>query len=419
MQRLIVLLLACINSYAVHAVDTSAAASITLDQVVIKVLERNSQLNINAIEARAAAARIRQARQTPALELKLELQNFAGSGAYRIGDRLETTLSLAKILEFGGKASKRGNLAQRQADLLRNDQDSQRLDVLAEAAQQFMHVVVDQHRLRIAHEQMKLLQDTLEFVTQRVKAGRSHVAEQRRVVIALARAEIEREHTEHELSTSWLKLATYWGATQVPFSHAEAPLFVLPVLPPFKQLETWLVHNPDLIRFATAERVAKANLRLAQSRRKSNFQLSAGIRHFNEVGDGALVLSASIPLGSNARAQPYIAERQYFAEREPYRYEQQRLALHSSLYAIYQELLHAQTAYAALSQRIIPQAEQLATDYAQGYKRGRFSLLELNQAQKILLDTRLEAVIAAANYHRFRIEIERLTGAELRVGVKP
>jgi len=419
MQRLIVLLLACINSYAVHAVETLTAQSITLDQVVIKVLERNSQLNINAIEARAAAARIRQAKQTPALEMKFELQNFAGSDAYRVADRLETTLSLAKILEFGSKASKRGELAQQQANLLRNDQDSKRLDVLAEAAEQFMHVVVDQHRLRIAHEQMKLLQDTFEFVSQRVKAGRSHVAEQRRVAIALARAEIEREHAEHELSTSRLKLATRWGETQVIFTHAEADLFVLPALPPFKQIETLLANNPDLIRFATAERVAKANLRLAQSRRQSNLQLSGGIRYFSEVGDGALVLSASIPLGSSARAQPYITERQYFTEREPYRYEQQRLDLHSSLYGIYQELLHAQTAYEALSLRIIPQAEQLATDYAQGYKSGRFSLLELNQAQKILLDTRLEAVIAAANYHRFRIQIERLTGAELRVGVKP
>jgi cobalt-zinc-cadmium efflux system outer membrane protein len=68
---------------------------------------------------------------------------------------------------------------------------------------------------------------------------------------------------------------------------------------------------------------------------------------------------------------------------------------------------------------MIPEAERAANDYEQGYKSGRFSLLELNETQRILLDARLEAVLTAANYHRFRIEIERLTGAAIRSGVNP
>jgi cobalt-zinc-cadmium efflux system outer membrane protein len=404
---------------AAHAMEAPASGSITLDQVIVNVLERNPQLGVNDYEARAAAARIRQVQQGVPLEMKLDLQNFAGNGAYGGADRLETTLSLAKVLELGGKASSRGDLARQQANLLRNEQDSKRLDLLARAAEQFMHVVVDQHRLRIVQEQLELVKRTHDIVAQRVKAGRSHIAEQRRVAISLTRAEIELEHAEHELASSRLKLATTWGETKPQFGSAKAELFVLPTVQPFDQLETLLANNPDLIRFATEERVAQARLRLAQARRTPNLELSGGIRYFNEQKDGALVLSASIPFGSDSRARPHMEEMQYLAQREPLRYEQQRLALHSSLYAIYQELLHAQTAFEALSQRMIPEAERAVDDYEQGYKSGRFSLLELNETQRTLLDARLESVMAAANYHRFRIEIERLTGAALRSGVNP
>ena len=58
-----VLALVCIATPVVHAVETSNAKSITLEQVIVKVLEGNPQLGINDYEAQAAAARIRQAQQ--------------------------------------------------------------------------------------------------------------------------------------------------------------------------------------------------------------------------------------------------------------------------------------------------------------------------------------------------------------------
>lgn len=71
--------------------------------------------------------------------------------------------------------------------------------------------MVDQHRLQIAKDKSELVNRMHETVKQRVNAGRSPVAERRRVAIAVARAEIENEHAEHELMTSRIKLASMWG----------------------------------------------------------------------------------------------------------------------------------------------------------------------------------------------------------------
>ncbi|HEY9052112.1 MAG TPA: TolC family protein [Gammaproteobacteria bacterium] len=419
MKHWLYLMLVFLLTPIANAVKAQTSAPITLEQVIINTMEHNPQFGINDYETRAAAARIRQAQQSKPYELRLGLENFAGSGNNKGLDQLETTFSLAKILESGEVISSRSELANREATLLRNEQDSKRLDILAESTNRFIHVVIDQHRLNIAREKLELARHTHDIVTQRVHTGRSHSAEARHTAIALSRAEIELEHAEHELSTTRLKLTVSWGETTPQFSIAEANLFLLPQTDSFERLAKLLENNPELVRFATEERVTQARMRLAQSRRTPNLELSGGIRYFNAPNDSALVFSVGIPFGTGSRAQPEIDEMNYLGQREPLRYEQARLTLYSSLYEIYQELLHSRTAFEALSQHIIPQAEQAAKDYEQGYKDGRFSLLELNDAQKSLLDARLEKIMTAANHHRFRIEIERLTGAYLRPGEQP
>ncbi len=405
------LLLSLLVTATARGAEPPAGAPLSLDQVVVRVLESSPQLGANDYEARAIAARIRQARQTTPLKFRLGVENFAGSGRFGGSDNLEATLSLVKLLETGGRVAERGRLAEQQGALLRSEQDGERLDVLTEAAAQFIHLVVDQERLRIAREHRALVQQTYKVVSKRVDAGTSHVAEQRRLAIERARAEVALEHAEHELSSSRVMLATFWGSTEPDFGEARAELFELPPVAGFDTMKQRLEDNPQLVRLATAARVAKTRLLLAKTLRSGNLEVSGGVRYLNNTDDAALMMSVTVPFGSSSRAQPHIEEMHLLADSQPLRYEQQRLALHASLYQTYQELLHSRTAFDTLTQHIIPQAKMAATDYRTGYQAGRFSLLEMNEAQRILLQARLERVLAAANYHRLKIEIERLTGS--------
>ena len=60
--------------------------------------------------------------------------------------------------------------------------------------------------------------------------------------------------------------------------------------------------------------------------------------------------------------------------------------------------------------------DRALADYERGYRSGRYSLLHLNDAQKVLLEARLESVITAAEFHTLRLEIERLTGQAMATG---
>lgn len=400
-----------VSSPVAFGVEEQTNHKLTLDQAIINVLERNPLLRASDYEAKAAAARIRAAKLSPAFYTSIEFENFGGSGKYHSGDNLESTLSLSKVLELGDKAALRGDLAQNKASLLRNEQDAKRLDLMAETTKRFIHVITDQERLVIAKDSLKLAKQTLKVVKRRVQAGRTPNAELRRAKIALARKQLELEHAEHELATTRLKLITLWGAIRVTFATVEANLYAIKSATPFEVLTQLLERNPDLVRFATEKRLAQTRIELAQAKRQSDIKVSAGVRHFNATDDTGFVLSLSAPFGSSSRAEPLVEEAKMLNLRDPHLYEQRRLTLYATLFEVHQEIKHAIEAVTTLRKTIIPHAEHALREYKKGYELGRYSFLELTEAQNVLLSSRLEAVMAATNYHRYRTEIDRLTGA--------
>ena len=413
-QLLIYLLL--VSASVVYAADEEQHISLTLDQAIVNVLEHNPQLIVADFEAKAAAARIRAARLTPAFQTSMQLENFGGSGILSGTDVLESTLSLSKVLELGDKAKLRGDVAQNKAMILRNEQDAMRLDLMADTTKRFLQVVTDQERLVIAQDSLELAERTYNFIELRVKAGKLPDVELARARIVLAKKELELEHARHTLTSSRMKLATLWGQTQTQFSTADADLFDIEQAEPFETLAQLLERNPDLVRFATESRLAETRIQLASSRKKADIEIAGGLRHFNLTDDTGLVMSLKIPFGNKTRAAPKVEEAEMTSRRNPYDLERRRLELYATLFEVHQELTHAIEAESTYRKTIIPLAESTLKDYEKGYSAGRYSLLELNVAQRILLDSRLEHVNAAADYHRYRIEIDRLTGAGLTTG---
>jgi cobalt-zinc-cadmium efflux system outer membrane protein len=396
-----------------NANAASDLRAITLEDAIILVLEKNPVLIAADYEAGAAAARIRQARLAKSYSVNIGVENFAGSGAFTGFSGAETTLSIARVLERGEKPRWRGELAEVQASLLRTSQDARRLDLVAETARRFIHLVSDQENLQITKEALLLSQRTQNAVGQRVAAGKTGVAERHMVDITVARAKLELEHAEHELESSRLKLSTLWGETQPGFATVQADLYLINPVEEFNNLASLIDRNPDLVLLATNQRLDEARMALAQSGQQPDIELSGGVRYLGITDDVALVMTASIPLGSGKRAENLMEESRQSGLAKPFLYEQKRLTLYATLFEIYQELLHAQTAVESYRQQIIPSAEQALAEYDTGFSAGRYSLLELSAAQRVLLNARFESAKAAADFHRNQVEIERLTGTAL------
>ena len=398
---------------SVSAQEPGLQENLALDQAIVRVLENNPRLKVVDYQSQAMAARMRQALQKPADRISMTLENFAGTDETVAVRALEATLSLSRTLELGNKAASRGQVVESETQLLRNQNDIDRLNLLADTAQRFVHVAADQERMRLIEESMQLIKRIESTVEERIRVGKSPVSEKHRALIDLANHDIEHEHIRHELENSRVSLSTLWGSRLPDFDRVLADIYQLDELPDFQQLAEQLDRNPQITRHLRAEDLARARIKLAQDRRTPDIDVSGGFRYLGGSNDVAVMLWASIPLGSHSRVQPAIDEAEAMAATEPFNLEQQKLELYSLLFEIYQEMKHAREASQILEERIIPAAERMLADYEQGYSAGRYSLLELIQTQQQLQDARSRLLELAADFHGRKIEIDRLTAAQL------
>ena len=412
MKIKIVFLLLAASSVAAYASENTVQAGLRLEQAMFQVLENHPKLRVADYEAQAIAARLRKALLPPADRLNMSLEDFAGSGNARDVRGIEATLSLSRILELGNKTARRGDIVERQAYLQQNKKDIDRLDLMAETARRFVHIAADQHRLKIAEDAIDLIRLTQKTVEERIRVGKTPTTERQRIAIDMANYELELDHKRHEMESSRIQLASLWNDRRASFERVSADIFRLESLPDFETLADFLERNPDLVRYIREEDLARAKIRLAQSKRKSDLELSAGLRYLGNSDDVALMFSASMPLGTAGRAQHEIDEAEALARIEPLNLEQRRMELYATLFEIYQELKHARDAVGVLTNKVIPTAEKMLAAYEEGFQAGRYSLLELILVQQQLRNARSQSVEMATNYHKYRIEIDRLTGAQ-------
>ena len=406
-------LASAVSAQPVESPLSTDASGLTLSQAVAEALARNPDLALAAPALRAATARAEQASLRPAPQLSLELEDFAGTGVYEGADSAQATLALSKILEFGDKRGRRVDAARAGLDLLSIEQQARALDVLAEVSRRFIHVAADQDHLQLTEKATELAQQTVAAVEARVKAAKSPEAELHRARITLARAEVEQEHSEHELLSSRRKLAAMWGETQLAAGLVSADLYALPEAGDFDALLARLRKNPDFTRFASQARLRDAEIRLAQSRRRGDVELSAGVRRLEARDDHAFIAGFSLPLFSGRRASAAITEAEALRSLTDAEEHAALVKAEAQLFDLHQELKHAITETVLLRDKVLPEMDEALRETKYAYERGRYSYLEWVEAQREFIDVRRSLIAAAANAHNFRTEIERLTGQPL------
>ena len=398
----------------VVAPDPGASADpISLNDALARALLQNPSLQAYAYESRVAEARILQAGIRPNPELSVGLEDFLGTGALAGVKSLQTTLQLSQVIDLGGSRARHVDVAQGERALADADYESKRVDVLAEVARRFIEAVADAERLATARRARELGEQTVAAVRQRVDAAVSSPLDLHKARTALARLQIDEEHAAHELAAHRLSLAAVLGETEPTFGPTQADLLRLPAVPEFVVLAARLEQSPALARFSVEARWREAQVRLAQSLRRSGLRVSGGLRRVENTDDFGLVAGLSIPLPVRDQQAGTIREARERQAQLAASTEALRLEMRATLFDVYQEMLHARTALTQLQQEVIPLAGETLALADQGYRAGRFSLLELLDAQKSLIELRGEVVAYAATFHLHVIEIERLLGAPL------
>jgi cobalt-zinc-cadmium efflux system outer membrane protein len=386
-----------------------------LEDALAAALLGNAELAADAYEVRAREAALLQARAHPNPSVAFDVEDFAGSGAFRRVHSAQTTLQLGQVIELGGKRAARIGIAAADRDLAAWDYELRRIDVLARAASAFIDVLAAQERLRLADEALELARSMRAVASRRLRAGIASPAEEIRAGVQVDVAAVQREHAEHGLATARQALAATWAGEAARFERAEGDLERLPAVPSEEELARRLEASPSVARWQAELARRDAQRMRARSERVPDVTLRAGPRRHSGPDDTALVAGVSVPLPLWNRQRGAIEETGYRRAKLAAEARASRVQSATEL-SIARVGLQASSEEAELLRtRVLPGVDRAVEALRRGYESGRFAQVEVLEAERARLDARQQYLDALTEAHHNAQKIERLTGVPLEV----
>lgn len=384
------------------------AGTLTLRQALALALMRNPELRAFSWEVRAQEAVTLQAGLLPNPQAGADIENIGGSGS---GDEL--TLRLGQLIELGGKRSARIQAASLTRDLAGWDYETKRIDVFTAVSQLFTEVLSAQRGLALTEETVRLAEQIAITVSERVRAGKVSPIEETRANVALSAARIELERAKRVLEGSRKRLAATWGGLVPVFEKAEGNLDSAPPIPSFEELAGRLSKNPELARWATEISQRRAIVHLERSQAVPDLFINGGYRRFRETGDNTFVVGITVPFPIFNRNQGRIQEARHRLARAEEERRTAEVRVNTALAEAYRDLSASHAEVGALKENVLPGAESAFEAVSEGYRLGKFGILDVLDAQRTLFGARAQYLRALINYHQAAAEVERLIGEPL------
>ncbi|MQP76220.1 TolC family protein [Stenotrophomonas sp. MYb238] len=391
----------------------SPPAPLTLDEAVGRVARTHPDLRLPELQRAAAQARLDGAGFTPPLVLGVEVENALGSGGGRGFDAAEVTVSLAGVLERGGKLDARRTLAQANIDVLAPQREIARLDLMAEVARRYLAITAARGQRRIALDDIEQRRRAVAAARLRLQAGASPASTLMTAQAALAQAELDRDRANEAERAARMALAALWNAREADFGAVSGDPLQLPALQDFQQLATLLSDTPELAVVAGEARVREAQLQLARSQLRSDLSWQLGVRNNRDSNDTALVGGFSLPLGSARRAGPEIRAAQAELAMSALERESRALQLYATLAEAHGRYGTARLEVARMDSDVLPQLQRAEKAAETAWRAGAISYLEWAQLQAMRIEARQRQLDAALAAQTALIEIQRLTGQPL------
>ncbi len=366
----------------------AAAAPVTLAAALERAQAQSPLITSAQAALTAAQGRARQAGFAPNPEASLESENFAGSGPYDGFSSAETTFSIGQRLELGGKRRTRAAAAQAEVEAAAVRVAIARADLTQEVKAQYAQALEADARVALAKEAAERARDLASVAASLVEAGREPPLRALRARSASDEADAAVLAAQAQAAAARRALTSLWTDPDPEIELVEPSASPAPMvaIDPTASLD---------VRLARAERlVADAAIDRERAAGKPDLTIQAGVRRFEQTGDQALIVGFTAPIPIRDRNQGNIAAARADATAAEAR---ERLVLARSVRAVRDaqaSLRAAEARLDVLANRTVPQAQQAVDLARQGFQAGKFSLLDVLDAQAALSASRNDLIAA-------------------------
>ncbi len=365
---------------------------------------------VRAAELRLAAARgeRRQAGAFPNPELSADLENVAGTGAYRGTRSFETTVGVTQLLEVNGARTARISGARAAVAVTEHELEIARLDAVRDTIIAYAAFVAAARNVEVERERARLAGEVVRATQDRMRAGRDPLVELRRAEVAQATARIGADRAEREVEATRRSLATALGqgVVEVAIDNAWFDAIGSAPVPAAAATPT----GPDLARLQAEIARSRATLEAERANSLPNPSIRGGVRYFQESRDTAAIVGLSVPIPLFDRNRGNIERAGADLARSEAEAQQAAISLAADLAGARRRLDLAWREADSIRRVVLPAAREAQGLAREGYAAGRFSLLEALDAQRTLSEARTQLNAALNEFHARRAEVERLEG---------
>ncbi|WP_076591339.1 TolC family protein [Herminiimonas arsenitoxidans] len=323
-----------------------------------------------------------------------------------------TTVQINQPIELGGKRSARIAAAERGRDLAVADLAGKQAEIRAMVVAAFYDVVIGQERYRLAQSTVELAQRATTIASKRVLAGKISPVEETRARVAEAGVRIELAQAVNDLTTARRELAATWGARAPDFDRVQEPVEELPPLIPLPDLMQRLEQSPLLARARIEVERRKAMTAVERSRRIPDVTLTLGSKRDEQMGRNQAVVGLSIPLPLFDRNQGNILEALRRTDKARDDLTTVEVGLNRELGQTHGRLSTSIIEAEMLKSEVVPAAQRAYEATTKGFELGKFSFLEVLDAQRTFFQAKAQYLRSLAETHRAAAAIDRLLGEQ-------
>lgn len=389
------------NAFAARTQE--AAGLLTLAEAVRLALSANPELAANTREVEAWEGTVTQAGVLPNPQLSTQIED-------RQKSTRTTTVLVSQPLELGGKRGARVEVAERGRAIATAELNAKKAEIRANVITAFFDVLTAQERVKIAQSLLELAQRSTQAASRRVIAGKISPVEETKARVAEAAVRVDLAQANSDLVNARKRLTANWGNPAPRFERADGLAESLPPLPATETLDKRFATSPGMQKAQLELDRRKAIVELEKARRVPDVTVSLGNKHDEELGRNQAVLGVAIPIPIFDRNQGNLLESLRRRDKAEEEVATTQARLSTELATTYEQLKTARLEAESLQREILPGAQSAFDAATTGFTAGKFSFLEVLDAQRTLFQAKTQYLRALAAAHRAAADLDRLLG---------
>jgi cobalt-zinc-cadmium efflux system outer membrane protein len=243
-----------------------------------------------------------------------------------------------------------------------------------------------------------------------VVAGKVSPVEETKARVAEAGARVVLTQAQSELRNARRRLASLWGNSSPRFSEALGNVDLLPPMPARESIEQRLGTSPLIQRAQLELERRKSLVNVEQSKTIQDFTVSVGVQRREEALQEQMRFGISIPIPVFNRNQGNLLEALRREDKARDELVATRIALTSDAYQVIERLSARRQEAELLRVEVLPGAKSAYEAATIGFENGKFSFLEVLDAQRTFFSAKSQYLNALAAVHRAMTDLEAILG---------